>query len=35
VGFFFLVPLVLMLALSFRADMQGELLAFWRPSLDQ
>lgn len=35
VGIFFLVPLVLMFALSFRADMQGELLSLWRPSLDQ
>lgn len=35
VGLFFLVPLVLMLALSFRADMQGELLGLWRPTLDQ
>jgi len=35
VGLFFLVPLILMFALSFRADMQGDLLAFWRPSLDQ
>lgn len=34
-GLFFLVPLVLMLALSFRADMQGELLAAWRPGLTQ
>jgi spermidine/putrescine transport system permease protein len=35
VGLFFLVPIVLMFALSFRADMQGELLGLWRPSLDQ
>jgi spermidine/putrescine transport system permease protein len=35
VGLFFLVPLVLMFALSFRADMQGELLGLWRPTLDQ
>lgn len=35
VGIFFLVPLVLMFALSFRADMQGDLLSLWRPSLDQ
>lgn len=35
VGLFFLVPLVLMFALSFRADMQGELLALWTPSLAQ
>mgnify|MGYP002066707583 CR=1 FL=1 len=32
---FFLIPLVLMFALSFRADMQGELLSLWRPTLDQ
>lgn len=35
VGLFFLVPLVLMFALSFRADMQGELLGLWRPSTVQ
>ena len=35
VGIFFLVPIVLMFALSFRADMQGDLLSLWRPSLDQ
>jgi spermidine/putrescine transport system permease protein len=32
---FFLVPLVLMFALSFRADMQGELLSWWTPVLAQ
>ncbi len=32
---FFLVPLVLMFALSFRADMQGELLSLWSPTLAQ
>lgn len=35
VGIFFLIPLVLMFALSFRADMQGELLGLWRPVVDQ
>ena len=35
VGIFFLVPLVLMFALSFRADMQGELLGPWMPGLSQ
>lgn len=35
VGLFFLVPLVLMFALSFRADMQGELLSPWWPTLGQ
>jgi len=35
VGLFFLVPLVLMFALSFRADMQGDLLSLWSPSLAQ
>jgi spermidine/putrescine transport system permease protein len=35
VGLFFLVPLVLMFALSFRADMQGELLSTWVPTLEQ
>src|SRR5258705_5223658 len=34
-GLFFLVPLVLMAALSLRADMQGDLLSFWAPSLEQ
>lgn len=32
---FFLVPLALMFALSFRADMQGELLSRWTPVLAQ
>ena len=35
VGLFFLVPLVLMFVLTFRADMQGELLGLWRPGLEQ
>jgi len=35
VGLFFLVPLVLMFALSFRGDMQGELLSLWSPTLGQ
>jgi spermidine/putrescine transport system permease protein len=35
VGLFFLVPVVLMFALSFRADMQGELLSLWSPSFVQ
>lgn len=35
VGLFFLVPIVLMFALSFRADMQGDLLSLWAPSLAQ
>jgi spermidine/putrescine transport system permease protein len=35
VGLFFLVPLVVMFALSFRADMQGELLSAWQPTLVQ
>ena len=35
VGLFFLVPIVLMLALSFRADMHGDLLSLWRPGLIQ
>jgi len=35
VGLFFLVPIVLMFALSFRADMQGDLLSLWTPSLAQ
>src|SRR5258705_9645747 len=34
-GLFFIVPLVLMAALSLRADMQGDLLSFWAPSLEQ
>lgn len=32
---FFLIPIVLMAALSLRADMQGELLRLWTPSLAQ
>ena len=32
---FFLVPIVLMFALSFRADMQGDLLSAWSPTLAQ
>lgn len=35
VGLFFLVPIVLMFALSFRADMQGDLLSFWSPTTVQ
>jgi len=35
VGLFFLVPIVLMFALSFRADMQGDLLSLWWPTLAQ
>lgn len=35
VGLFFLVPIVLMFALSFRADMQGDLLSLWSPTLAQ
>ena len=34
-GLFFLVPLVLMLAFSFRADMQGRVLQWWTPTLKQ
>jgi ABC-type spermidine/putrescine transport system permease subunit II len=34
-GLFLVVPLIFTLALSFRADMQGELLGFWRPTLKQ
>jgi ABC-type spermidine/putrescine transport system permease subunit II len=34
-GLFLIVPLILMLALSFRADMQGELFSFWTPTLKQ
>jgi spermidine/putrescine transport system permease protein len=32
---FFLVPLLLMAVFSFRADMQGELLQWWTPTLKQ
>lgn len=35
VGLFFLVPIVLMFALSFRADMQGDLLSLWSPTVAQ
>ncbi|MGQ0429250.1 MAG: ABC transporter permease [Gammaproteobacteria bacterium] len=35
VGLFFLIPVALMFALSFRADMQGALLAPWSPTLAQ
>jgi spermidine/putrescine transport system permease protein len=35
VGLFFLVPIVLMFALSFRADMQGDLLGLFSPTLAQ
>ena len=35
VGLFFLVPVVLMFALSFRADLHGELLGRWQPTLAQ
>ena len=34
-GLFFLVPIVLMFALSFRADMQGDLLGLWSPTTAQ
>ena len=35
VGIFFLVPIILMCALSFRADMHGELLSLWSPTTAQ
>lgn len=35
IGLFFLIPVVLMFALSFRADMQGDMLAAWSPTLAQ
>jgi spermidine/putrescine transport system permease protein len=35
VGLFFLVPILLMFALSFRADMQGQLLGLWSPTIAQ
>jgi spermidine/putrescine transport system permease protein len=35
VGLFFLVPVVLMFALSFRADMQGDIFSFQAPTLAQ
>jgi spermidine/putrescine transport system permease protein len=34
-GLFFLVPLALMAAFSFRADMQGQILQWWTPTLKQ
>jgi spermidine/putrescine transport system permease protein len=34
-GLFFLAPLALMAAFSFRADMQGQILQWWRPTLSQ
>src|SRR5262245_61078193 len=34
-GVFFLVPLALMAAFSFRADMHGDLLQLWPPTLRQ
>jgi len=34
-GAFFLVPLALMAAFSFRADVRGEVLQLWRPTLKQ
>ena len=34
-GLFLIVPLIFMFALSFRADMQGELFSFWTPTLKQ
>ena len=34
-GAFFLVPLALMAAFSFRADVHGEVLQLWRPTLKQ
>jgi len=34
-GLFFIVPLILTFALSFRADMQGELFGLWTPTLKQ
>jgi spermidine/putrescine transport system permease protein len=34
-GLFFLAPLVLMAAFSFRADLKGELLQLWTPTLKQ
>ena len=34
-GAFFVVPLVLMAAFSFRADMHGEVLQWWTPTLKQ
>jgi spermidine/putrescine transport system permease protein len=34
-GIFFLVPLVLMVAISFRADISGEIFQWWTPTLAQ
>jgi spermidine/putrescine transport system permease protein len=34
-GAFFVVPLILMAAFSFRADMRGEVLQWWTPTLKQ
>ena len=34
-GLFFIVPLILMFAQSFRADMHGGLFSFWTPTLEQ
>ena len=34
-GAFFVIPLVLMAAFSFRADMRGEVLQWWTPTLTQ
>jgi spermidine/putrescine transport system permease protein len=34
-GVFFLVPLLLMFAFSFRADMSGDFFRLWQPSLNQ
>jgi len=34
-GTFFVVPLILMAAFSFRADMRGEVLQWWTPTLKQ
>ena len=34
-GAFFLIPLLLMFAFSFRADMRGDFFQLWQPSLNQ
>src|SRR5258708_24439889 len=34
-GLFFVAPLVLMAAISFRADIRGEIFQFWTPTLTQ
>ncbi|HUG33226.1 MAG TPA: ABC transporter permease [Anaerolineales bacterium] len=34
-GAFFLIPLLLMFAFSFRPDMRGDFFGAWRPTLDQ